>query len=172
MHAPKAPKSTSTKNTKTQLSKRTKRYKRTVGYGGPTTPIIVVASIFLVSCDRLKAIFEQRNLKLSWWPHLHYYLLVCYIKDVVKLSNILGYMWCFAQFGTICIIQKTRKKHGGVLLLVKLLAFSLLSYNFTKSDTPPSFFFTFFKLCKWYHIAQHITYVFLAFSFDFRCMSA
>ena len=68
MHAPKAPKapeSTSTKNTKTQLSKRTKRYKRTVGYGGPTTPIIVVASIFLVSCDRLKAIFEQRNLKLS-----------------------------------------------------------------------------------------------------------
>ena len=28
---------------------------------------------------------------------------------------------------------------------------------FTKSNTPPWVFFTFFKLCKWYQIAQHIT---------------
>ena len=31
--------------------------------------------------------------------------------------------------------------------------------NFTKINTPPSVFFTFFKLYKWYQIAQHITCV-------------
>ena len=36
--------------------------------------------------------------------------------------------------------------HGGVLLLVKLQA----SCNFTKGNTPPWIFFTFFKLYKWY----------------------
>ena len=30
--------------------------------------------------------------------------------------------------------------------------------NFTKSNTPPWMFFTFFKLYKWYQIAQRITY--------------
>ena len=30
--------------------------------------------------------------------------------------------------------------------------------NFTKSNAPPWVFFTFFKLCKWYQIAQRITY--------------
>ena len=28
--------------------------------------------------------------------------------------------------------------------------------NFTKSNTPPSVFFMFFKLYKWYQIAQNI----------------
>ena len=31
--------------------------------------------------------------------------------------------------------------------------------NFTKSNTPPWVFFTFFELQKWYQIAQRITYV-------------
>ena len=35
----------STKSTKTQSSKSTKRYSRSVGYSGPTKPIIVLASI-------------------------------------------------------------------------------------------------------------------------------
>ena len=30
--------------------------------------------------------------------------------------------------------------------------------NFTKNNTPPWVFFTFFKLYKWYQIAQSITY--------------
>ena len=47
-----------------------------------------------------------------------------------------------------------RNTHGGVLLLVKLQAKSL---NFTKSNTPPSAFFTFSKLYKCYQIAQNIT---------------
>ena len=29
--------------------------------------------------------------------------------------------------------------------------------SFTKSNTPPWMFFTFFKLCKWYQIAQRIS---------------
>ena len=42
---------------------------------------------------------------------------------------------------------------GGVLLLIKLQA-----SGFTKSSIPPWVIFTFFKLCKWYQIAQSITY--------------
>ena len=34
-----------------------------------------------------------------------------------------------------------------------------LTCNFTKSNTPPWVFFTFFKLYKWYQIAQNITYI-------------
>ena len=30
--------------------------------------------------------------------------------------------------------------------------------NFSKSNTPPWVFFTFFKLYKWYQTAQHIMY--------------
>ena len=32
-------------------------------------------------------------------------------------------------------------------------------HNFTKGNTPPWVFFTFFKLYKWYQIAQNITYI-------------
>ena len=46
------------------------------------------------------------------------------------------------------------KTHGAVLLLVKLQAEAC---NFTKSNTPSRVFFTFFKLYKWYQIAQSIT---------------
>ena len=41
-------------------------------------------------------------------------------------------------------LKAVKNTHERVLLLVK----------FTKSNTPPSVFFTFLKLCKWYHIAQ------------------
>ena len=46
---------------------------------------------------------------------------------------------------------KLKNIHGGVLILVKLKA---LACNFTKINTPPWVFFTFFKLYKWYQIAQ------------------
>ena len=51
-------------------------------------------------------------------------------------------------------LKNMKNTHGGVLLLVKLQA---LACNFTKSYTP-WVFFTFFKLHKWYQIAQRITY--------------
>ena len=50
----------------------------------------------------------------------------------------------FVQF------QKREKHHGGVLILVKLQDF--------KSNTPPWVFFMFFKLYKWYQLAQRIIY--------------
>ena len=45
--------------------------------------------------------------------------------------------------------ENGKNTHGGVLLLE----------NFTKSNTLPKVFFTFFKLCKWYRIAQCISYM-------------
>ena len=43
-----------------------------------------------------------------------------------------------------------------------LTHFWLLACSFTKSNTPPWMFFTFFKLCKWFQITQRITkYVFI-----------
>ena len=48
-----------------------------------------------------------------------------------------------------------KNTQGGKLLLVKLQAEVC---NFTKSNIPPWVFFTFFKLYKWYQIAQSITY--------------
>ena len=43
-----------------------------------------------------------------------------------------------------------------MLILVKLLA---EAWNFIKSNTPLSLFFTFFKLHKWYQIAQSIPFI-------------
>ena len=51
-------------------------------------------------------------------------------------------------------LKHVKNTHGGVLLLVKLHA---KAWNFTKGNTPPWVFFTFFKLKKWYQIAQNIT---------------
>ena len=45
--------------------------------------------------------------------------------------------------------KNVKNTHGGVLLLVKLQA--------SKSNTPPWVFFMFFKLYKWYQIAQRTT---------------
>ena len=50
-------------------------------------------------------------------------------------------------------LKNMANTHGGVLLLVQAEA-----CNFTQSNTPPWMFFTFFKLYKWYQIAQRITY--------------
>ena len=51
-------------------------------------------------------------------------------------------------------LKNVENTHGVVLLLVKLQASAC---NFNKSNTPPWLFFTFFKLYKWYHIAQRVT---------------
>ena len=51
-------------------------------------------------------------------------------------------------------LKNAKKTHGGVSLLVKL---QVLACNFTKISTLPWVFFMFFKLYKWYQIAQRIT---------------
>ena len=57
-------------------------------------------------------------------------------------------------------LRNVKNTHGGVLLLVNL---QTEVCNFTKSNTPPWVFFTFFKLYKWYQVAQRIT---ITFSFN------
>ena len=56
----------------------------------------------------------------------------------------------------LCNIKNVKNTNGGVLILVTL---QVKACNFTKIDTPPRVFFTFFKLYKWYQIAQRITYL-------------
>ena len=59
-----------------------------------------------------------------------------------------SYMRCVAWFGNN--LKNMKNAHGGWLLLVNLQA--------SKSNTPTWVLFTFFKLYKWYQIAQRITY--------------
>ena len=48
-------------------------------------------------------------------------------------------------------LKNVKNSHGGVLLLIKLLAWAC---NITNSNTPPREFFMFLKFCKWYQIAK------------------
>ena len=52
-------------------------------------------------------------------------------------------------------LKNVKNTHEEVLLLVKLQA---LACNFTKSNTSPWVFFTFFKLHKWYQTVQSVSY--------------
>ena len=60
----------------------------------------------------------------------------------------------------LCNLKNVKNTNGGVLLVLKLHA---KACNFTKSKSPPWLFFTFFKLYKWYQLAQRITYMTLFF---------
>ena len=51
-------------------------------------------------------------------------------------------------------LKKLKKKHGGLLLLVKL---QVSACNLTKSNTPPWVFFRFLKLYSWCQIAQSVS---------------
>ena len=66
-----------------------------------------------------------------------------------KLCDVLPDLVPFVQY-------KKRKKHPWRSVTFTKVAG--LACNFTKSNILPWVFFTFFKLCKWYQIAQHITY--------------
>ena len=52
-------------------------------------------------------------------------------------------------------LKNVKNTHGGVILLVNLLAEAC---SFTKEYPPLWMFFPFFKLYKWYQIAQSIVY--------------
>ena len=68
----------------------------------------------------------------------------------IKIANIFEFLMnqIFEQrFWYHSYNLKNVKNTPGVLLLVKLQA---VACNFTKSNTPPWVFFTFFKLCTWY----------------------
>ena len=46
-----------------------------------------------------------------------------------------------------------------LVLVWQVLVLSALTCNFTKSNTPPWVFFTFFKLYRWYQIVQSVTFM-------------
>ena len=70
--------------------------------------------------------------------------------------HIQHHMWCFVRFGyQMYNLKNVQNIHGEVLILVKL---QVSACNFAKINTPPWVFFTFFKLYKWYQIAQHTAY--------------
>ena len=68
-----------------------------------------------------------------------------------------SYVMLCAIWSHICNLKKVKNTYGGVLLLVKLQGEAC---NSPKSNTPPWVFFTFFKLYKWYQIAQSVSYIF------------
>ena len=49
-----------------------------------------------------------------------------------------------------------KNTHGGLLLLIKL---QNNTCDFTKSNTRPWVFFSFFKLYNWYQIAQSLSFL-------------
>ena len=88
-------------------------------------------------------------------------------KESLKVFDLFFQMFhpCFLEFWTsiwdglpdlyhLYSFKNVKNTHGGMILLVKLQS---SVYNFTKSYTPSWMFFTFFKLYKWYQIAQCIT---------------
>ena len=78
---------------------------------------------------------------------LHYLLQSVFLHEYI----------CDALHDLILFVQfKKRGKHPWRSVTFIL---QLKPCNFTKSNTPPWVFFTFFKLYKWYQIAQNITYI-------------
>ena len=72
-------------------------------------------------------------------------------KQKLPMIFLKWYFWYFWN-----TFENVKNTHGGVLLLVKLQASAC---NFTKINTLPWVFFMFFKLYKWYQIAQRTTYL-------------
>ena len=65
-------------------------------------------------------------------------------------------LWLCIYNVMLCAIWYHLYNLKNVLLLVKL---QVEASNFTKSSTPPWMCFTFFKLYKWYQIAQRTTHI-------------
>ena len=76
--------------------------------------------------------------------------------NLEQVCDNLKYMMCWAIWCHLYISKNVKNIHGGVK-----------ACNFTKSNTPPWVFFTFFNLYKWYQIAQRISYVSVEFLEDF-----
>ena len=84
-----------------------------------------------------------------------------YIAELLR--NQTRHCWITKGYVILCAIwyhlhnlKNVKNIHERVLLLVKLQA---LACYFTKSITLPWMFFTFFKLYKWYRIAQSVSYM-------------
>ena len=83
--------------------------------------------------------------------------------EKVVVSQFDAGRWFYTTIGGGCAIwyhlynlKNVKNTHGGILILVKLHGEAC---NFDKINTPPWVLFTFFKLYKWYQIAQRTTYM-------------
>ena len=93
-------------------------------------------------------IFQRLYSTNFTWLILEYldlYLISGFQRLIVMLCGIWSYLYN---------LKNVRNTHGEVLLLIKLQAETC---NFTKINTPPWMFFTFFILCKCYQIAQIVS---------------
>ena len=73
----------------------------------------------------------------------------------ISLIFISLHVMCCAIWYHLYYIKNVKNTHGGVLILVVKLQTS--ACNFTKINSPPWVFFTFFKLYRWYQIGQRTT---------------
>ena len=81
--------------------------------------------------------------------------IICYPPRCSACASF-TFMMCCAICYHLCNSKNVKTSHGRVLFLVKLQASTC---NFTKSSFPPWVFITFFKLYKWYQIAQRIRFL-------------
>ena len=65
-----------------------------------------------------------------------------FYRKIVAKKQAFHFLLFFESYVMRCLIQNH--------------LYNLRAYNFTKSNTPPGVFFLFFKLYKWYQIAQNI----------------
>ena len=83
--------------------------------------------------------------KVKWPPWIINFHCITFYPFWINICSSIGtgcgsplvYVRCVTWFGTICSLKSE-------------------SCSFTRSNTPPWVFFTFFKLYKWYQIAQSI----------------
>ena len=90
---------------------------------------------------------------LKTTENLCFYVFSGYRKRPMMDSNGFKVFTLKAIFVVLCAIWyhlNVKNTHEGVLIL---------ACNFTKINTPPCVFFMFFKLYKWYQIAQCITFI-------------
>ena len=105
-------------------------------------------SIISLECDSI----EVQNLAWSWSILTSLIELFCRNSSWLLANNHFhkNLMRCAVWYHSYNL-KDVKNAHGGVLLLVKLQASDC---NFTKCNTPPWVFFTFFKLGARYQIAQ------------------
>ena len=106
-------------------------------YGSLILGVIGLQVLQCLFTDALRCLDGSCNESIAN-SHLAYYLLDIHVVRCTIWYHLYN-------------LKNVKNTHGGVLILVKLQAF--------KINTPPWVSFTFFKLYKWYQIAQQTTYV-------------
>ena len=84
------------------------------------------------------------------------------LGELTLFDLTITYMWCFAQFGTICTIHKNVKNtHGGVLLLVVVMVM-VVFHVFSIAQMAPN--------RSKHHRFSYVSEVFLKICFNTDCI--